>query len=637
MRSNRHPGERPAPGGHRQPSAWDGVTRALFPCAAAALLTASLVAWLGARAGLLAWALPIAGTALALGFAQCRARRRDLVRFSGLEAELSIYRVGETMAAARSESDLARSALDALAEETGIRHWALFTRTAPGETLQLLATREIPEDAAAEFAKDTAGADAPSAAGRAAWKGETLIAGGPDPGPELSFAARNDTLGAGSTAVCVPLPDHGEGGGVLECLLPPGVEIEAGQLALLRWMAAQIANGLRQLRLERRARMLASYSLSTGEILLGLDASGEITHANPAAEEALRAPQRGLRGVSLDRLAVVDGAEEIPSIVDLFRSVGEYSGAIWFRRSDGTRFPAAVRVSPIPDQDGSPRAMVLVGHDDSQRRERERELESRSQEAAHANRRLEAANRDLTHAQRLQNEFLANTSHELRTPLNAVIGFATLLEQGASSGEEETQEFARSIRESAAHLLTVINDLLDLAKIEAGRLQLRLEPGDLREAVRAAAEAVAPAAAKKGLRIDLRLPEEPLRAAIDPARLRQIMLNLLGNAVKFTDRGEVRIRALRDPGTEGSHIVVEDTGVGIAKDRQGRLFTKFGQVDTSYHRRHAGAGLGLAITRALVESMGGTVAVESEGVNQGATATVVFPPLIDAAVAAGRD
>jgi len=164
--------------------------------------------------------------------------------------------------------------------------------------------------------------------------------------------------------------------------------------------------------------------------------------------------------------------------------------------------------------------------------------------------REQAARHEADRANRLKDEFLATISHELRTPMNAVIGFATLLEGNAQTSAEEGRDFARSIREAAQHLLGVINDLLDLAKVEAGRFELKLMPGDLRPAVTAAVEAVGPIAAKKGLNLKVDLPMEPLEAALDPNRMRQIMLNLLGNAVKFTDKGSVGIRAWRDPATE---------------------------------------------------------------------------------------
>jgi len=225
----------------------------------------------------------------------------------------------------------------------------------------------------------------------------------------------------------------------------------------------------------------------------------------------------------------------------------------------------------------------------------------------------------------MKNEFLANTSHELRTPLNAVIGFATLIEQGVTESEQERSSFARSIRESAEHLLVVINDILDLAKVEAGRLELALEAGDATPTLLAAVDTLRPAALRKGIGLRIEVPAEALEMQLDPARLRQVLLNLLGNAVKFTDKGEVSVRAWRQQHAAEIRIVVQDTGIGIAKDDHARLFVKFSQVDGSYKRRHQGAGLGLVITKSLVQRMGGRISMESEGPGLGTRVTLAFP------------
>jgi signal transduction histidine kinase len=284
-----------------------------------------------------------------------------------------------------------------------------------------------------------------------------------------------------------------------------------------------------------------------------------------------------------------------------------------------------VRLSAAFDRRNALTAMVLVGRDVTDRQEQEQDLRGRSEEVALVNEKLQAVNRELEEAQRLQNDYLANTSHELRTPLNAVIGFAMLLEQGVHKSEEEGREFARSIREAAEHLLGVINDLLDLAKVAAGRFEMRLIAGDLRPAIQSAVEAVGPLAAQKGLNLLVDIPMEPIDLALDPPRMRQVLLNLLGNAVKFTDKGEVKIRAWRDAATEEARVLIEDTGIGIAPERQPRLFKKFSQADASYRRRHSGTGLGLAITQVLVKNMGGTISVESEGLDRGTRVTLGFP------------
>jgi signal transduction histidine kinase len=267
----------------------------------------------------------------------------------------------------------------------------------------------------------------------------------------------------------------------------------------------------------------------------------------------------------------------------------------------------------------------LVGRDATGRRGVESDRQRHAEELQRVNEELQRVNRDLEEAQRLQNEFLANTSHELRTPLNAVIGFATLLEGGADRTDEERREFSRSIRDAAQHLLGVINDLLDLSQAASGRFRLQLGWGDLRGTIEAACASVTPMAQSKGLRLEVDLPGSPLGAAVDPARLRQVLLNVLGNAVKFTDTGSVRVRGWRDEVSQQTNIVIEDTGIGIGAEKMPRLFTKFAQADLSYHRRHQGTGLGLAISRVLVENMGGEIRIESEGSGRGTRVHLVFP------------
>jgi signal transduction histidine kinase len=288
-------------------------------------------------------------------------------------------------------------------------------------------------------------------------------------------------------------------------------------------------------------------------------------------------------------------------------------------------FPAEVTVSKAVDRAGNETAWILVGRDITERREREDEIRTRSEQLALINDQLQHANDKLAEGGRMKNEFLANTSHELRTPLNAVIGFATLIEQGIPESDQERNSFARSIRESAEHLLVVINDILDLAKVEAGQLEVALETADIAPTIIAAAESLRPAAVRKGLGFTIDIPKESLEMRLDHARLRQVLLNLLGNAVKFTDKGEVRVKGWRHANPAEVRVAVEDTGIGIAKEDQARLFMKFSQVGGSYKRRHQGTGLGLAITKSLVQRMGGRISIESEGVGFGTRVVLAFP------------
>jgi signal transduction histidine kinase len=246
------------------------------------------------------------------------------------------------------------------------------------------------------------------------------------------------------------------------------------------------------------------------------------------------------------------------------------------------------------------------------------ELEEKNQE-------LERLVEELRAADRLKSEFLANTSHELRTPLNSIIGFLNLVLDGTCDTDEERQEILGHALKSATHLLGLINDVLDLARIEAGRLQIDCRELDLSPILAEVKATMEVQARQKYL--DFEMPTVPpgLRVLGDDARLRQVLVNVIGNAIKFTPQGQVKVEVNAPPGSPFVEIDVRDTGIGVAAERRDRLFKKFSQADASTTRKFGGTGLGLVIVKQLVEAMGGSVRLQSEGEGKGTIVSMSIP------------
>src|SRR5216117_1173690 len=250
------------------------------------------------------------------------------------------------------------------------------------------------------------------------------------------------------------------------------------------------------------------------------------------------------------------------------------------------------------------------------------QLETQRQELSRLNAELDKANR-------LKDQFLAKVSHELRTPLNSVIGFSDLLLTMASPESppltETQRDYLETIARNGRHLLELINELLDLSKIAAGRMQLRLEPLVLDGVLREAADTVRAQLEARHHRLELEPPEESVTVTADHGRLRQILLNLLSNAIKFTtDGGRITLSVRLEAGGRSVRVAVTDTGIGVAPDDQAKLFQEFVQLDATPSRRYEGTGLGLALSKRLVELHGGTIGVDSE-LGKGSTFWFTLP------------
>jgi PAS domain S-box-containing protein len=275
-------------------------------------------------------------------------------------------------------------------------------------------------------------------------------------------------------------------------------------------------------------------------------------------------------------------------------------------RKDGSEFPAEISSSPIETPSGT---LLTAAVRDISERKRLEELRRRS---------LEDANR-------LKSEFLANMSHELRTPLNAVIGFAKLMHCGrVGAVSDEQREYLGDILTSSNHLLQLINDVLDLSKVEAGHMDFFPEPIDLPQLIGEVRDTVRALAAAKQIKLEVDVADDCVGLELDAAKLKQLLYNYVSNALKFTgESGRVRISA-RLEDEDHFRISVHDTGIGIRPDDLAKLFVEFRQLDASAAKLHQGTGLGLALTKRIVEAQSGWVGVESTW-GEGSTFFAVLP------------
>jgi PAS domain S-box-containing protein len=364
------------------------------------------------------------------------------------------------------------------------------------------------------------------------------------------------------------------------------------------------------------ALRLAAIVDSTDDGIISKDLDGVVTSWNRAAEHMFGFSASEMVGRSIRGLIPEDLQDEEDHVLARIRRgerVEHYETVR--RRQDGTVFPVSLTVSPIQSVDGAVIGASKIVRDISERK------------------RAEDERRRLLMLAHVKSEFLANMSHELRTPLNAIIGFAELMHRGkVGPVSAEHEEYLGDILTSSKHLLQLINDVLDLAKVESGKMEFRLESVDLTRLTREVCDIVRGLAANQRLQVETYVDPEVATVVVDPARVKQILYNYVSNAIKFTPAGgRITIRILPE-GPALFRIDVEDTGIGIAADDVGKLFIEFQQLDASAAKEYQGTGLGLALTKKLAEAHGGRVAVLSTP-GKGSTFSVILPRITTVAPA----
>ena len=356
---------------------------------------------------------------------------------------------------------------------------------------------------------------------------------------------------------------------------------------------------------------------AAGEGIYGLDQEGRTTFVNPAATKMIGWREEELIGRSQHQVihhSHADGNPYSPEACPIHASfktgkIQHVTDEVFWRR-DGTSFPVEYVSSPILTEEG-PRGAVVIFRDVTERKQMEAKLHLATAEAKAAN--------------LAKSLFLAHMSHEIRTPLNTIIGMGEMLSEMVVTAEQ--QQYLEAQIVASEGLLALVNDILDLSKIEAGEMSLEVTPFDPRDLVEGCSQIVAAQARDKALRLDRYLDDAIPRMVLgDSQRLRQILLNLLGNAIKFTNRGHIRLEVTKTDGDD--HLFsVSDTGIGISNEKREEIFSAFTQADNSVTRKYGGTGLGLAICRQLVAAMGGELRVESElGTGSTFHFTIPLPP-----------
>ncbi len=415
-------------------------------------------------------------------------------------------------------------------------------------------------------------------------------------GHRSSFLARPHTRAMGVGLELFGLRRRGEEFPVEISLSP--LDTEQGQMVM-----SAVRDLTDRKRAEQKFRGLLE---SAPDAMVIVRSDGRIALVNSQAERLFGYPREELLGQPVEMLVPLRyrGRHEDHRSAFFGQPRARSMGAgleLYGLRRDGSEFPVEISLSPLETEEGMFISSAI--RDATERRNFERSLQE---------------------ASRLKSEFLANMSHELRTPLNGIIGFSELLiDEKPGPVNAKQREYLTDVLTSGRHLLRLINDVLDLSKIEAGRMDLVPEAFDVAHAIEEVCGVMSPLAARKGISLNLETGRSSGTVTLDRQRFVQVLYNLLSNAVKFTDDGgTVRIEARVESGR--LRLAVQDTGIGIRAEELAKLFVAFQQIDSGTARRYEGTGLGLALTKRLIALQGGSIDVRSEP-GRGSTFSVALP------------
>ncbi|MAC32965.1 MAG: hypothetical protein CME40_02435 [Haliea sp.] len=603
-------------------------------------------AFVAVTALLLYWLLRRSRGLIDQSFEQLRQQRCEIERFNRLYRAFSA--INHEVMVAETRQDIYTSICDVLVEQGGFRMAWVGLLDNAGARLQPVASagqgiKAVINDLKlrAEVSAGSVGWDQVIAAGQAMVCND--FSRSDDTRHWRELAARHHLR----SRAALPLREASRVIGVLSVYADENGFFRDRELALLEEVVVDVSSALEKFSLEEKrghAELLAGRELAFSQAMIDsmpgivyfYDESGRFLRWNRNFETV-----SGYRGEEIARMHPLQFFDEpdqslVSERINRALVDGEASVEADFLSRDGSKHPYYFTGRGL-DYDGQ-RCLVGVGVDISERKQAEAALrdlnDSLERRVAERTEQLESAVQRAESADRLKSAFLATMSHELRTPLNSIIGFTgIILQELAGPLTEEQAKQLGMVQGSARHLLELINDVLDLSKIEAGQLDVRAEPFSPTESLQRVLDSVTPQLEKKGLELAVDVSSALPGMRSDRRRFEQILLNLVNNAIKFTDAGRVAVSAQRQPGylppgvgiaCEALRLTVADTGIGIRVEDQGKLFQPFHQLDSGLTRKHDGTGLGLMICRRLAELMGGEIRLRSEW-GRGSEFTVLLP------------